>query len=102
MHDLLFFFFFMIPLPPKSTRTYTLFPYTALFRSADAVGGPPAALCAQFGCRARGLPRTIFRPGARSQLAREPRWAGQARLEAVRQEARPGGDRKSKRLNSSH
>src|SRR3546814_7897133 len=29
----LFFFFLMIRLPPKSTRTDTLFPYTTLFRS---------------------------------------------------------------------
>src|SRR6056297_3862496 len=27
------FFFLMIPRPPKSTRTDTLFPYTTLFRS---------------------------------------------------------------------
>src|SRR3546814_7181503 len=26
-------FFLMIPRPPRSTRTYTLFPYTTLFRS---------------------------------------------------------------------
>src|SRR3546814_6860740 len=30
----LFFFFFIIPRPPRSTRTDTLFPYTTLFRSA--------------------------------------------------------------------
>src|SRR3546814_15921532 len=29
-----FFFFLMIPRPPRSTRTDTLFPYTTLFRSA--------------------------------------------------------------------
>src|SRR3546814_643999 len=29
----LFFFFLMIRRPPRSTRTYTLFPYTTLFRS---------------------------------------------------------------------
>src|SRR3546814_3513323 len=28
----------MIRRPPRSTRTYTLFPYTTLFRSADDVG----------------------------------------------------------------
>src|SRR3546814_15560390 len=28
-----FFFFLMIRRPPRSTRTYTLFPYTTLFRS---------------------------------------------------------------------
>src|SRR3546814_12550255 len=31
----LFFFFLMIRHPPRSTRTYTLFPYTPLFRSRD-------------------------------------------------------------------
>src|SRR3546814_7336257 len=32
----------MIRRPPRSTRTDTLFPYTTLFRSADAPGiGPP-------------------------------------------------------------
>src|SRR3546814_21370 len=34
----------MIRLPPRSTRTDTLFPYTTLFRSADAVA--PRALLA--------------------------------------------------------
>src|SRR3546814_20419949 len=29
----LLFFFLMIRRPPRSTRTYTLFPYTTLFRS---------------------------------------------------------------------
>src|SRR3546814_17757580 len=29
------FFFLMVRRPPRSTRTDTLFPYTALFRSAD-------------------------------------------------------------------
>src|SRR3546814_12254230 len=29
----MFFFFLMIPRPPRSTRTDTLFPYTTLFRS---------------------------------------------------------------------
>src|SRR3546814_17410029 len=32
----MFFFFFMIRRPPRSTRTDTLFPYTTLFRSAQA------------------------------------------------------------------
>src|SRR3546814_2815344 len=34
------FFFLMIRLPPRSTRTYTLFPYTTLFRSAFPAGTP--------------------------------------------------------------
>src|SRR3546814_9424087 len=33
------FFFLMIRRPPRSTRTDTLFPYTTLFRSADAPPG---------------------------------------------------------------
>src|SRR3546814_2710113 len=34
------FFFLMIRRPPRSTRTYTLFPYTTLFRSIfDGEGG---------------------------------------------------------------
>src|SRR3546814_12912633 len=35
----LFFFFLMIRLPPRSTRTDTLFPYTTLFRSGGALFG---------------------------------------------------------------
>src|SRR3546814_3991279 len=34
---IVFFFFLMIRLPPRSTRTDTLFPYTTLFRSGFAV-----------------------------------------------------------------
>src|SRR3546814_13028906 len=33
-----FFFFLMIRRPPRSTRTYTLFPYTTLFRSMRVRG----------------------------------------------------------------
>src|SRR3546814_3578405 len=35
------FFFLMIRRPPRSTRTYTLFPYTTLFRSPGAAAPPP-------------------------------------------------------------
>src|SRR3546814_16741141 len=35
MCGFLFFFFLMIRLPPRSTRTDTLFPYTTLFRSDE-------------------------------------------------------------------
>src|SRR3546814_21157716 len=34
----IFFFFFMLRRPPRSTRSYTLFPYTTLFRSVRFVG----------------------------------------------------------------
>src|SRR3546814_7196434 len=42
-----FFFFLMIRRPPRSTRTDTLFPYTARFRSLPARIGRPAALLAR-------------------------------------------------------
>src|SRR3546814_10802608 len=38
----------MILEPPRATRTYTLFPYTTLFRSADAVAKVQARL--DLGC----------------------------------------------------
>src|SRR3546814_1587082 len=37
------FFFLMIRRPPRSTRTYTLFPYTTLFRSDRLRQPPPSA-----------------------------------------------------------
>src|SRR3546814_12907454 len=37
------FFFLMIRLPPRSTRTDTLFPYAPLFRSVYAARGPDFA-----------------------------------------------------------
>src|SRR3546814_16539817 len=56
----------MIPRPPRSTRTYTLVPYTTLFRSAkaardDVETGPPA-----IGCRRR----QHVDPGRRSAVDR--------------------------------
>src|SRR3546814_18603170 len=33
-----YIFFIIIPRPPRSTRTDTLFPYTTLFRSKDGFG----------------------------------------------------------------
>src|SRR6266496_4883127 len=70
-----FFFFLMIRRPPRST----LFPYTTLFRSPRTPGSRPPA-----------------RPpaGARSRSRRRRDGPGRA--------ARPPGDRKSTRLNSSH
>src|SRR3546814_3099774 len=37
--SLFMFFFLMLRLPPRSTRTDTLFPYTTLFRSAHPESG---------------------------------------------------------------
>src|SRR3546814_18068441 len=86
------FFFLMIRLPPRSTRTDTLFPYTPLFRSRlgdDEMGG---ALC-----------RDLRAVRHREQLlarARQPcqPLADRARDRGVGEDE----DRKSTRLNSSH
>src|SRR3546814_8760440 len=60
----------MIRRPPRSTRTDTLFPYTALFRSGrtaeQAPGQFPAVL---FGIRARGchnIPQSLAKKGLRA------------------------------------
>src|SRR3546814_6815748 len=42
-----FVFCLMIRRPPRSTRTDTLFPYTTLFRSAQAVASPDLDLAAK-------------------------------------------------------
>src|SRR3546814_11932925 len=103
-------FFLMIRRPPRSTRTDTLFPYTTLFRSGEAVGDD-AALCLAlervvadrvgrghaFLDIARIEPRTVHRApdaGIAIGLEFEPDREGVA-LRAAR-------DRKSTRLNSSH
>src|SRR3546814_17840894 len=75
------FFFLMIRLPPRSTRTDTLFPYTTLFRSIDRAtdDGIPCHLAPVdrgFTHRfspsahvdaARNPPRPSFRPHRASQ-----------------------------------
>src|SRR3546814_20183320 len=84
------FFFLMIRRPPRSTRTYTLFPYTTLFRSIQ-----------------------IGRWRRRRAPPLDPRHLEQVRdeaLEAVGSAPDPVDhlephvvrDRKSTRLNSSH
>src|SRR3546814_13551962 len=57
----------MLRVPPKSTRTDTLFPYTTLFRSclASCGGTPPRAR------RAGSRPATV-RTGRHSRLRRLP------------------------------
>src|SRR3546814_20459307 len=44
---LFYCFFLMIRRPPRSTRTYTLFPYTTLFRSRCSEWSPRACRRAQ-------------------------------------------------------
>src|SRR3546814_11608468 len=100
------FFFVLIRRPPISTRTYTLFPYTTLFRSggrsearALSQGRPPADLAAA------GLSRPDGRGWRESRHADRRRdlegctgypSGGEYRLFRSRR------DRKSTRLNSSH
>src|SRR3546814_14321903 len=95
------FFFLMIRRPPRSTRTYTLFPYTTLFRSLAA---PTQQSDAQQGL-ARAAPGSQERDapalhGDRG-TARPALGAGTARPGRAGSGAGPG-DRKSTRLNSSH
>src|SRR3546814_17918287 len=50
------FFFLMIRLPPRSTRTDTLFPYTTLFRSVDVSASiTPQEEVLQYDGLARGV-----------------------------------------------
>src|SRR3546814_13359071 len=88
-HVCFMFFFLMIRRPPRSTRTDTLFPYTTLFRSADALSRYPdpgsvelrETIAAKFGLD----PARIICGNGSDELLH---------LAA--------GDRKSTRLNSSH
>src|SRR3546814_13766266 len=86
---LVLFFFLMIRLPPRSTRTDTLFPYTTLFRSKPRLAwwistgrrwekGGPCKL-PHVGCRSRyrdapvrfrcSNPRSLLKIGKRSGIA---------------------------------
>src|SRR3546814_14031807 len=89
----------MIRLPPRSTRTNTLFPYSTLFRAhvgrqLRAHMGVRARLVKTGSDPARG--REGYVPGARQESRVGLRAAGHLSL------ALHGTDRKSTRLNSSH
>src|SRR3712207_6967859 len=73
----------MIRRPPRST----LFPYTTLFRSPPGSTGLDK------------ITRSFDRPEPRDEVPRDPR--PRRDPEALTRE-RPGSDRKSTRLNSSH
>src|SRR3546814_14513995 len=119
----------MIPRPPRSTRTDTLFPYTTLFRSESdrdlgrgrAVGKAAAVdLAAHLPQpeRARGQPHLaveilgrargddVDRAGevvlAEQHALRALEHLDPLDVEQVEHRARDEGDRKSTRLNSSH
>src|SRR3546814_14060842 len=85
------FFFLMIRLPPRSTRTDTLFPYTTLFRSV--LEDPP-----QFGQATvlSGMILLVVLPFILMQHSYSQRTSHATISGKYRR------DRKSTRLNSSH
>src|SRR3546814_15544217 len=97
--------FLMIRRPPRSTRTYTLFPYTTLFRSARSPGPSCSRTCSRSSVGS-------FGQGRGGALARDGQ--GERRLRVGIEQLRDGefdgrlglvridGDRKSTRLSSSH
>src|SRR3546814_13693206 len=100
----------MIRRPPRSTRTDTLFPYTTLFRSTDALGQAKAVLRTSTKVDGLHYPFTVTAsvasslgdgvvvPGALAKLELEGNVVGTVFDEPIRRAI----DRKSTRLNSSH
>src|SRR3546814_19372729 len=101
---MLYFFFLMIRLPPRSTRTDTLFPYTTLFRSVqkNVVGDQPlvrvlAGQVVCLHCRVEVYHAVISNDGVGSRTNdMEGMFAPTVVLAGAFE------DRKSTRLNSSH
>src|SRR3546814_13774822 len=109
------FFFLMIRRPPRSTRTYTLFPYTTLFRSGGIIALEAQALPTPepqpLVCIALPLPldpgdwrlrhKTSDRAFYEEALAAAQAIGADEAL-LVRPDGLVTEDRKSTRLNSSH
>src|SRR3546814_11924889 len=100
----------MIRRPPRSTLTYTLFPYTTLFRSvSDAVMAKCGEVVRAQECENLRQGRPL-RPGTTAMNVDVPEFRLDRRLKADtvlrqvihRKEAAILADRKSTRLNSSH
>src|SRR3546814_15240996 len=83
--------------PPRSTRTYTLFPYTTLFRSALRSVLCGAVLACMAGTASAGFADPLDTPAIASALSDQHLINGLARA-GDRQTV----DRKSTRLHSSH
>src|SRR3546814_18969850 len=105
----MFLFFLDVRAPPKSTRTYTLFPYTTLFRSLQRPGDHRRRRLRRPPLRPRV--RRGHRPGRGAVPAREDRGGVGALLRLMQlpvkiaaqvEKVAPPRDRKSTRLNSSH
>src|SRR3546814_14566649 len=109
MMYLYFVFFLMIRRPPISTRTDTLFPYTALFRSPDEAvlrqprlrRGPPR-LHGEAQAELRRSLSDAVRTRRQGAAARPGDLVGGRHCGGRRRRGAGGGDRKSTRLNSSH
>src|SRR3546814_14657198 len=99
----------MIPRPPRSTRTYTPFPYTTLFR-ADGIniaaprGTPVRAaengVVAYAGEELKGFGKLLLVKHADGWVTAYAH--NEALLVSAGDTVRQGQDRKSTRLNSSH
>src|SRR3546814_10982859 len=93
--------------PPRSTRTYTLFPYTTLFRSTSYNGGVVQKLIGSTTIASGTIPS--ISGGEWSSCIRVPAYVNQAAVTIkVSGSSRADLygyrdlDRKSTRLNSSH
>src|SRR3546814_14897713 len=99
------FFFVMLRRPPVSTRTYTLFPYTTLFRARDSLAeehgeeagrytlvlaNPPFAGSLDYESAAKDLQKIV-------KTKKTELLFGALFLRLLRT-----GDRKNTRLNTSH
>src|SRR3546814_8086379 len=108
----------MIRLPPRSTRTDTLFPYTTLFRSDEAQarnrgrfrhGAAPFSLCRPaphtflIGPRVRHLVVGLGSGDGRTAMTVDAILAGKGHeVVTVTADHSVAEDRKSTRLNSTH
>src|SRR3546814_1052938 len=66
----------MIRLPPRSTRTDTLFPYTTLFRSAHQFSAHLVILPRGFSCRGAGPCQSV---GAGQRMTTDRAWSAALR-----------------------
>src|SRR3546814_11880399 len=95
------FFFLMIRLPPISTRTDTLCPYTTLFRSTDGIRGLVGEwpISADFMLRLGRAVGSVLSDDGKQRpkviIGKDTRISGYMFESALE-------DRKSTRLNSSH
>src|SRR3546814_15111175 len=96
------FIFLLVPRPPRSTRTYTLFPYTTLFRSAAIAAAVIDHAVERQRIAAAQRNVVLLLSGQQVVLQVHGREiALQAGIRALRGRQR-AVDRKSTRLNSSH